>query len=55
MFVSPNLPKGKEFHYTLKAEIVVNGKPTVVSERITVKAGEESRITLSEPTGVAAR
>ena len=55
VFVSPNLPKGKEFHYTLKAEIVVNGKPTVVTERVAVKAGEESRITLSAPTGVAAR
>ncbi len=55
VFVSPNLPMGKEFHYTLKAEIKVNGKPTVVTERVAVKAGEESRITLSAPTGVASR
>jgi len=55
VFVSPNLPTGKEFHYTLKAEIVVNGKAVVVTERVAVKAGEQSRITLSAPTGVAAR
>ena len=55
VFVSPNLPVGKEFHYMLKAEIMVKGKPVVVSESVAVKAGEESRITLSAPTGVAAR
>ncbi len=55
VFVSPNLPVGKEFHYMLKAEIMVKGKPVVVTESVAVKAGEESRITLSAPTGVAAR
>ena len=55
VFVSPNLPTGKEFHYTLKAETQVNGKAVVMSERVTVKAGEATRITLSAPTGVAAR
>ena len=55
VFVSPSLPTGQEFHYTLKAEIVVNGKTEIVSEVVTVRAGEETRITLSAPTGVAAR
>ena len=55
VFVSSNLPTGQEFHYTLKAEVVVNGKSVVVSEVVTVRAGEETKVTLGAPTGVAAR
>jgi uncharacterized protein (TIGR03000 family) len=55
VFVSPSLPTGQEFHYTLKAEIVVNGKTQVVSEVVAVRSGEETRVTLSAPTAVAAR
>jgi len=55
VFVSPDLPTGKEFHYTLKAEVMVNGKAEVVSQVVSVRAGEESKVTLSAPTGVAER
>lgn len=55
VFVTPDLPAGQEFHYTLKAEVTVNGKPEVVSQVIAVRAGEETKVTLSAPTGVAAR
>ncbi len=55
VFVSPSLTAGKDFTYTLKAEIAVNGKPTVVSKVVTVRAGEESQVTLDAPTGVAER
>ncbi len=56
VFVSPSLPAGQEYHYTLKAEVMRNGKPVTVVEKIAVRAGEETRVELREPaTGVAAR
>jgi len=55
VFVSPNLPSGQEFHYTLKAEIKVDGKAQVVSQIVTVRAGEQTSVQLSAPTGVAER
>lgn len=55
VFVSPSLPAGTDFYYTLKAEISVNGKAQVVSQVVTVRAGEQSQVTLTAPTGVAER
>jgi uncharacterized protein (TIGR03000 family) len=55
VFVSPSLTPGKEFHYTLKAEVVRDGKPVVMEERIAVRAGEETRVTLTEPVAVVQR
>ena len=54
-FVSPALQRGQEYHYTLTAEVTVDNKPIVFSERISVKAGESTRVTLTPPTGVASR
>ena len=55
VFVTPNLPTGQQFHYTLKAEAMVDGKPIAFSEVVTVKAGESTRVTLTPPGGVASR
>ncbi len=55
VFVSPNLTTGKDYSYTLKAEVSVNGQSTVVSKVVTVRAGEETQVTLTTPTGVAER
>jgi uncharacterized protein (TIGR03000 family) len=55
VFVSPTLPAGQEYHYTLQAEVVVDGKPVTVSKTVAVRAGEESHVTLTPVTGVAAR
>jgi uncharacterized protein (TIGR03000 family) len=56
VFVSPSLEPGREFHYTLKATVVRDGKPVVMEERVTVRAGEETKVTLTpSATGVAAR
>jgi uncharacterized protein (TIGR03000 family) len=55
VFVSNNLPTGQEFHYTLKAEVMVDGKSVEVSKVVTVRAGEETNVTLAAPTAVAAR
>lgn len=54
-FVTPALQTGQEYHYTLTAEVTVDNKPVVFSERVTVKGGESTRITLTPPTGVASR
>jgi uncharacterized protein (TIGR03000 family) len=55
VFVSPVLPAGQEYHYTLQAEVVVDGKPITISKTVAVRAGEESHISLTPTTGVAAR
>jgi uncharacterized protein (TIGR03000 family) len=55
VFLSPALPAGQEYHYTLQAEVVVDGRAVTVSKTIAVRAGEESRVTLTPVTGVAAR
>jgi uncharacterized protein (TIGR03000 family) len=46
LFVTPPLERGKDFHYTLKAEVIRNGKTEGASEQITVRAGEETRVDL---------
>jgi uncharacterized protein (TIGR03000 family) len=46
VFVSPELNPGQEYHYTLKAEWVRDGKPVVVSKQITVSAGNETAVTI---------
>ena len=48
MFVSPTLPAGREFTYSLKAEFTKNGKPVVVSKEVTVSAGAEIAVTMEE-------
>jgi uncharacterized protein (TIGR03000 family) len=55
VFVSPALNPGREYHYTLKAEVMRDGKPVLMEERVAVQAGKESRVTLALPTGVAQR
>ena len=47
-FESPVLQAGKDFHYTLKAQIVRDGKSVVVSKEVTVRAGEETRVAMGQ-------
>jgi len=55
-FVTPTLPAGKNFKYTLEAAVKgKDGKPLNWSQKVTVKAGATTRITLTPPTGVASR
>jgi len=55
-FISPELPPGKEYIYTFKAEVVRGGTPITWTERVTVQAGKETQLTLTVPgTGVASR
>jgi uncharacterized protein (TIGR03000 family) len=46
VFTSPVLPAGRDFHYTLKAQIVRDGKTVVVSKEVTVRAGQTTRATM---------
>jgi len=54
VFVSPTLTPGTDYNYTLKAEVVRNGKAVKVEEKVVVRAGQETRVTLLA-TDVAAR
>lgn len=45
-FATPELAAGAMFTYTLKAEIVRDGKTLTTSEKIAVKAGDEIRVNL---------
>ena len=54
-FVSPALPVGQTFSYTLKAEYTANGTPVVVSRAVEVKAGVEVNVELFSAEAVASR
>jgi uncharacterized protein (TIGR03000 family) len=49
VFVSPELNPGKAYHYTLKAEVVRNGKPVKMEKVIEVKAGGIAQVQLTLP------
>jgi uncharacterized protein (TIGR03000 family) len=56
VFVSPELPAGREFTYTLKAEYTKNGKPVLVTRDVAVRAGAEVAVTIEEGlAGIASR
>jgi len=54
-FVSPALQTGTEYSYTLKAEIVRDGKTEIKTEKVIVRAGAQASVSFSFPTTVAAK
>jgi uncharacterized protein (TIGR03000 family) len=54
MFRSPKLPPDRAFTYTLSGEIVRDGKPVVVTREVTVRAGEQTQVTLNFPVASVA-
>jgi uncharacterized protein (TIGR03000 family) len=54
VFTSPDLPRGKEFYYTVKADIVRNGQTITVKKQVLVRAGQETRVALKFPTATIA-
>jgi uncharacterized protein (TIGR03000 family) len=44
-FVSPPLDTGKNYYYTLRAEANREGRDMVITRRIAVRAGQETRVT----------
>jgi len=56
VFTSPTLNPGKEYHYTLTAEVVRDGKSVKAEKVVAVKAGAMTPVTLTLPqVGVAQR
>ncbi len=51
--VTPALAPDQEFNYTLAGEIVRDGQTVTTSRTITVRAGEETRVTLEFPAASA--
>jgi uncharacterized protein (TIGR03000 family) len=49
VFSSPVLTPGRDYHYTLKAEIIRDGNKVSSSKEITVRAGEVTRETIELP------
>jgi uncharacterized protein (TIGR03000 family) len=45
-FVSPTLNPGVDYSYTLKAEVIREGKKVQAEDKVTVRAGEKTRVTL---------
>ncbi len=46
-FTTPPLQPGMEYAYDLTAEVVRDGKPQTVTERVVVRAGETASVTLA--------
>jgi len=54
VFLSPALTPGKTYSYTLKAELLRDNKPQVVTKEVLVRAGEETPISFDFPAAVTA-
>ncbi len=54
-FVTPALTPGQDYIYNLKAEINRDGKSFIVTQRVTVRAGEETKASLQFPVETAAK
>jgi uncharacterized protein (TIGR03000 family) len=54
VFVSPALERGMEYFYTLKAEVVRDGKTEMRTEKVTVRAGEETKVQINFATPTVA-
>jgi uncharacterized protein (TIGR03000 family) len=48
-FITPALAMGQTFNYTLRAEVVREGRAVVETQQITVRGGEETPISFSLP------
>src|SRR5205807_2324597 len=50
VFASPTLQPGREYFYTLRAEVVRNGQTVTQTQRVAVRAGEQTRVALPLPS-----
>jgi uncharacterized protein (TIGR03000 family) len=53
-FVTPALPQGESFQYTLRAEVIRDGRTVVETQIVTVRGGEETSVPFNFSTGVIA-
>jgi uncharacterized protein (TIGR03000 family) len=49
IFRTPDLEQGKDFHYTLKARYNQNGKEETITQKVTVRAGQVTNVSLTAP------
>ena len=54
VFTTPDLVEGKEYSYTLKAEIRRDGRTRVITREVVVRAGEETQVELEFPSSAVA-
>jgi uncharacterized protein (TIGR03000 family) len=52
--ITPALPQGEAFSYTLRAEVVRDGRTVVETQQVTVRGGEETRVPFSFTSGAVA-
>jgi uncharacterized protein (TIGR03000 family) len=55
VFISPALERGMEYSYTLTAEVVRDGKTETRTEKVAVRAGEETNVNINFPASVASK
>lgn len=55
LFHSRGLENGFDYYHVLEAEVVRDGRTERVSQRVIVRAGQETRVSLDLPTGIASR
>jgi uncharacterized protein (TIGR03000 family) len=55
IFESPRLTPGKTFCYVLKATVVRGGKTGTITKKVTVRAGEVTRVKIEIPRSVAVK
>jgi uncharacterized protein (TIGR03000 family) len=53
-FVTPDLDSDRDYEYLLTAEVVRNGRTLTATERVIVRAGSDTQVSLS-PTSVAVK
>jgi uncharacterized protein (TIGR03000 family) len=54
-FETPVLPPGREYYYTLRAEVTRNGQRLTTTREVPVSAGQTSHVTLEFPPAGTAR
>jgi len=50
VLVSPELQPGQGYQYTLKAQVMRDGKPVVMEKKVALNAGQTTEVTLTEAT-----
>lgn len=53
-FVSPALPPGQSYVYTIRAEIAANGRTSTQTQEVIVRGGETSNVTFNLSSGTIA-
>jgi uncharacterized protein (TIGR03000 family) len=55
LLTTPDLQPGREFTYTLRAEVMRGGKVQETTQRVTVRAGQQTQVSIQIPEAVASR